>query len=41
LKELLFSPPTVLGPHLRAPNPGFNLGFTPHICYIKGAMIDF
>jgi hypothetical protein len=24
------------GPHLRTPNPGFNPGFTPHICYIKG-----
>jgi hypothetical protein len=26
---------TDLGPHLRTPNPGFNPGFTPHICYIK------
>jgi hypothetical protein len=26
----------VLGPHLRTPNPGFNPGFTPRICYIKG-----
>jgi hypothetical protein len=24
-----------LGPHFRTPNPGFNPGFTPRICYIK------
>jgi hypothetical protein len=24
------------GPHLRTPNLGFNPGFTPCICYIKG-----
>jgi hypothetical protein len=23
------------GPHLRTPNPRFNPGFTPHICYTK------
>jgi hypothetical protein len=25
-----------LGPYLRTPNPGFNPGFTPRICYLKG-----
>jgi hypothetical protein len=28
----------MLGPHLRTTNPGFNPGFTLHICYIKGGM---
>jgi hypothetical protein len=28
----------MLGPHLKTPNPGFNLGFTPHIYYIKGGV---
>jgi hypothetical protein len=26
------------GPHLWRPKPGFNPGFTPHICYIKGGI---
>jgi hypothetical protein len=26
------------GLHLRTPNPGFNPGFTPRICYIKGGV---
>jgi hypothetical protein len=25
-------------PHLRTPNPEFNPGFTPCICYLKGGM---
>jgi hypothetical protein len=26
------------GPHLRTSNPGFNPGFTPRICYLKGGV---
>jgi hypothetical protein len=28
--------PTLLGPQLRTPNPGFHPGLTPRICNIKG-----
>jgi hypothetical protein len=30
----------ILGPHLRTPNPVFNRGFTPRICYTKGGGVN-
>jgi hypothetical protein len=36
LFEATFHTLNVQGPHLRTPKPGFNPGFTPRICYIKG-----